>query len=100
MTVLNHTDSSVTSIYNRSHQFKQKLEALKFWNENLMNKDIVGAGPTKCIRVAIKNILSLLEFYNLYSHIIVYEEIPFISSYDNPYFVVYSRKKKTYRKCW
>ena len=43
MTVLNHTDSSVTSIYNRSHQFKQKLEALKFWNENLMNKDIVGA---------------------------------------------------------
>ena len=43
MTVLNHTDSSVTSIYNRSHQFKQKLEALNFWNENLINKDI-GAG--------------------------------------------------------
>jgi len=44
MTVLNHTDSSVTSIYNRLHQFKQKLEVLKFWNENLKNKNIVGQG--------------------------------------------------------
>ncbi len=43
MTVLNHSDSSVTAIYNRSHQFKQKLEALNFWNEHLINKDI-GAG--------------------------------------------------------
>ena len=42
MTVLNHKDSSVTSIYNRSHQFKQKLEALNFWNEHLINKDIGG----------------------------------------------------------
>ena len=43
MTVLNHKDSSVTSIYNRSHQFKQKLEALNFWNEHLINKGIGGA---------------------------------------------------------
>ena len=42
MTVLNHTDSSVTSIYNRSHQFKQKLEALNFWNEHLIDKGIGG----------------------------------------------------------
>ena len=42
MTVLNHKDSSVTSIYNRSHQFKQKLEALNFWNEHLINKGIGG----------------------------------------------------------
>ena len=42
MTVLNHTDSSVTSIYNRSNYFKQKLEALNFWNEHLINKGIGG----------------------------------------------------------
>ncbi len=42
MTVLNHTDSSVTSIYNRSHHFKQKLEALNFWNEHLINKGLGG----------------------------------------------------------
>ena len=36
MTVLNHTDSSVTSIYNRSNYFKHKLEALNFWNEHLI----------------------------------------------------------------
>ena len=42
MTVLNHTDSSVTSIYNRSHHFKQKLEALNFWNEHLINRGIGG----------------------------------------------------------
>ena len=42
MTVLNHTDSSVTSIYNRSYQFKQKLEALNFWNEHLIDKGIGG----------------------------------------------------------
>ena len=42
MTVLNHKDSSVTSIYNRSNYFKQKLEALNFWNEHLINKGIGG----------------------------------------------------------
>ena len=42
MTVLNHTDSSVTSIYNRSNYFKQKLEALNFWNEHLINRGIGG----------------------------------------------------------
>ena len=42
MTVLNHSDSSVTSIYNRSNYFKQKLEALNFWNEHLIDKGIGG----------------------------------------------------------
>ena len=27
----------------------------------------------------------MLEFYNLYSHITIYEEIPFISSYDSSF---------------
>ena len=68
MTVLNHTDSSVTSIYNCSHQFKQKLEVLKFWNENLKNKNIVWAGPSKCRRVAIKIFYLYLSFI-IYIHI-------------------------------
>ena len=68
MTVLNHTDSSVTSIYNRSHQFKQKLELLNFWNENLKNKNIVEAGPSKCRRVAIKIFYLYLSFI-IYIHI-------------------------------
>ena len=50
MTVLNHKDSQVTSIYNRSNQFKQKLEALNFWNEHLINKDIGGGRAFKRIR--------------------------------------------------
>ena len=36
----------------------------------------------------------MLEFYNLYSHIRVYEKITFISSYDSSSFVVCSRKRK------
>ena len=38
--------------------------------------------------------LILLEFYNLYSHIIKYEKFTCIFSYDNSSFVVCSRKKK------
>ena len=68
MTVLNHTDSSVTSIYNRLHQFKQKLEVLKFWNENLKNKNIVGARPAKCRRIATKIFYLYLSFI-IYIHI-------------------------------
>ena len=54
MTVLNHTDSSVTSIYNRSSYFKQKLEALNFWNEHLINKGIGGVGPIAYKKVPTK----------------------------------------------
>ena len=36
----------------------------------------------------------MLEFYNLYSYIIIYEKNPFISSYDNSSFVMCSRKRK------
>ena len=38
MLVLNHSDHSVTSIYNRSSQFKKKYETLTFWNDNFNNK--------------------------------------------------------------
>ena len=37
MLVLNHSDNSVTAIYNRSEQFLKKLKILNFWNKNLIN---------------------------------------------------------------
>ena len=52
MLVLNHSDHSVTSIYNRSNQFKKKYETLTFWNDNFNNKlhfnkaYIGGVGPS------------------------------------------------------
>ena len=36
LSVLNHSDYSVTAIYNRSLDFKNKLETLNFWNNSLI----------------------------------------------------------------
>ena len=36
ISVLNHSDCSVTAIYNRSLDFKNKLETLNFWNNSLI----------------------------------------------------------------
>lgn len=38
LSVLNHSDNSVTAIYNRSVDFKNKLKTLTFWNNSIKNK--------------------------------------------------------------
>ena len=35
LSVLNHSDKSVTAIYNRSLDFKNKLQTLTFWNNSI-----------------------------------------------------------------
>lgn len=35
LSVLNHSDNSVTDIYNRSLDFKNKLQTLTFWNNSI-----------------------------------------------------------------
>ena len=37
LSVLNHSDNSVTAIYNRSVDFKNKLKTLTFWNNSIKN---------------------------------------------------------------
>ena len=37
--VLNHTDNSVTSVYDRSHHVERKLNGLKAWERILQKSD-------------------------------------------------------------